>query len=185
MAPEGGVRRKWQGQKPLIFMRFHEVSLGNQHKIWSKQHNGKVRLDVEWLIEGEPFRVRLIVRWNPETKCFDYLLTNLHPDRYTISIICLGYKLRWQVELLFKEWKSYTNLHKFDTEKETISEALIWASLSSSAIKRFLAHAAAHLLEVVISTRKASIPSAYDLPPLFRALRDGDGPWYRRAFKAR
>src|SRR2546426_10846993 len=37
-----GVRRKWQGQKPLIFMRFHGVSLGNQHKIWSKQHNGKV-----------------------------------------------------------------------------------------------------------------------------------------------
>src|SRR2546430_11019997 len=35
------------------------------------------------------------------------------------------------------------------------SEALIWASLSSSAIKHFLAHAAEHLLEVVISTRKA------------------------------
>jgi hypothetical protein len=139
---------------------------------------------VEWLIEGEPLRVRLIVRWNPETTCFDYLLTNLHHDKYIISIICLGYKLRWQVELLFKEWKSYTNLHKFDTEKETISEALIWASLSSSAIKRFLAHAAEHLLEVVISTRKASMPSAYDLPELFRALRYGDGPWYRRAFKA-
>jgi hypothetical protein len=138
-------------------------------------------LDVEWLIEGEPFRVRLLVRWNPETKCFDYLLTNLHQDRYPISIICLGYKLRWQVELLLKEWKSYTNLHKFDTEKETISEALIWASLSSSAIKRFLAHAAEHLLEVVISTRKASMPSAYDFPELFRALRYGDGPWYRRA----
>src|SRR5439155_13623382 len=40
-------------------------------------------LDVEWLIEGEPFRVRLLVRWNPETKCFDYLLTNLHQERYT------------------------------------------------------------------------------------------------------
>src|SRR5213080_558030 len=46
-------------------------------------------LDVEWLIEGEPFRVRLLVRWNPEAKCFDYLLTNLHQDRYTINIICL------------------------------------------------------------------------------------------------
>src|SRR5438445_412567 len=34
------------------------------------------------------------------------------------------------------------------------------------------------------STRKASMPSAYDLPELFRALRHGDGPWYRRAFKA-
>jgi hypothetical protein len=29
-------------------------------------------------------------------------------------------------------------------------------------MKRFLAHAAEHLLEVVISTRKASMPSAYD-----------------------
>jgi hypothetical protein len=143
----------------------------------------RAELDVEWLIEGEPFRGRLIVRWNPETTCFDYLLTNLPQDRYTISIICLGYKLRWQVELLFKEWKSYTNLHKFDTEKATICEALIWASLAASAMKRFLAHAAEHLLEVVISTRKASMPSAYNLPKLFRALRYGNGPWYRRAFQ--
>jgi hypothetical protein len=144
----------------------------------------RCELEVEWLIEGEPFRVRLIVRWNPQKKCFDYLLTNLPQGRYTISMICLGYKLRWQVELLFKEWKSYTNLHKFDTEKETISEALIWASLAASAIKRFLAHAAEHLLEVVISTRKASMPSAYELPELFRSLCYGDGPWYRRAFES-
>src|SRR5207245_4733586 len=111
-------------------------------------------------------------------------LTNLTKDRYTIRILCLGYKLRWQVELLFKEWKSYTNLHKFDTAKETISEALIWASLTAAAIKRFLAHAAEHLLEVVISTRKAAMSPAYILPELFRSLRSGDGPWYRRAFKA-
>ncbi|MDH3600001.1 MAG: IS4 family transposase [Candidatus Tectomicrobia bacterium] len=144
----------------------------------------RAALEVEWLLEGEPFRLRLIVRWNPETKSFDYLLTNLPQERYTINMVCLGYKLRWQVELLFKEWKSYTNLHKFDTEKETISEALIWASLAASAIKRFLAHAAEYLLEVVISTQKASMPSAYALPELFRALRHGDGPWYRRAFNA-
>jgi hypothetical protein len=82
-------------------------------------------LAVEWRIEGEPFRVRLIVSWNPESKCFDYLLTNLSQDRYPIDIICIGYKLRWQVELLFKEWKSHTNLHKFDTEKDSIAESLI------------------------------------------------------------
>jgi hypothetical protein len=144
----------------------------------------RAELEVEWLLEGEPFRLRLLVRWNPETKSYDYLLTNLPKEKYTINMICLGYKLRWQVELLFKEWKSYTNLHKFDTEKETISEALIWASLSASAIKRFLAHAAEYLLEVVISTQKASMPSAYALPELFRALRHGDGPGYRRAFNA-
>jgi hypothetical protein len=64
------------------------------------------------------------------------------------------------MELVFKEWKSYANLHTFDTEKETIVEALVWASLAASAIKRFLAHAAEHLLEVVISTRKAAMPSS-------------------------
>jgi SAM-dependent methyltransferase len=31
------------GSKPLIFMHFHGVFLGSQHKMWSKQHNGKVR----------------------------------------------------------------------------------------------------------------------------------------------
>src|SRR5712664_2672686 len=144
----------------------------------------RAELEVEWLMEHAPFRLRLIVSWNPETKSFDDLLTNLPPSQYTLNTLCLGYKLRWQVELLFKEWKSYANLHTFDTEKETIVETLIWASLSASAIKRFLAHAAEHLLEVVISTRKAAMPSSYALPQLFRSLRHGDGPWYRRAFNA-
>jgi hypothetical protein len=103
-------------------------------------------------------------------------------NRYSLDLLLPRQSFTRQ--LLFKEWKSYTNLHKFDTEKDTIAEALIWASLAASAIKRFLAHAAEHLLEVVISTRKASMPSTYDFPGLFRALRSGDGPWYRRAFKA-
>ena len=66
----------------------------------------RCELEVEWLIEGEPFRVRLIVRWNPQKKCFDYLLTNLPQGRYTISIICLGYKLRWQVEIYQSDYDS-------------------------------------------------------------------------------
>lgn len=141
-------------------------------------------LDVEWLIEHQPFRLRLIASWNKETQAFVYLLTNLPQARYDIHKICLGYKLRWQVELVFKEWKSYANLHAFDTENEHIAEALIWASLAASALKRFLAHAAEHLLEVVVSTRKAAMTPAYVLPELFRALRYGAGPWYRRAFEA-
>ena len=144
----------------------------------------RAELEVEWRRDHEPFRLRLIVSWHPQTKSFDSLLTNLPHRRYTINMICLGYKLRWQVELLLKEWKSYANLHAFDTEKDSIAEALIWASLAASAIKRFLAHAAEHLLEVVISTRKAAMSPAYVLPALFRSLRYGDGPWYRRAFQA-
>ena len=141
-------------------------------------------LDVEWLIDHEPFRLRLIASWNKETQAFVSLLTNLPQARYDRHTICLGYKLRWQVALVFKAWKSYANLHAFDTENEHIAEALIWASLAASALKRFVAHAAEHLLEVVVSTRKAAMTPAYVLPELFRALRYGAGLWYRRAFEA-
>lgn len=143
----------------------------------------RVNLIVEWLIDGQPFRLRMIVSWNKKTKSFVYLLTNLSEERYDIDKICLAYKLRWQIELLFKEWKSYANLHTFDTTDEYIAEALIWASLAAAAVKRFLAHATEHLLQVVISTRKAAMNPAYVLPELFRALRRGDGPWLRRAFE--
>lgn len=144
----------------------------------------RVELDVEWLLDHQPLRLRLIVSWNKAKKCFVYLLTNLPKSRYNIEKICLGYKIRWQVELLFKEWKSHANLHAFDTENEYITESLIWASLTAATLKRFLAHAAEHLLAVVISTRKAAMMPAYVLPELFRSLRHGDGPWLRRAFKA-
>jgi Transposase DDE domain len=66
----------------------------------------RAELEVEWFIDGEPFRLRLIVRWNPQKKCFDYLLTNLPQERYTISIICLGYQLRWQVEIFQPHYDS-------------------------------------------------------------------------------
>ena len=55
------------------------------------------------------------------------------------------------------QWRTHLNLY----------DALL--DILGSAIKRLLAHTAEHLLEVVISTRKASMPSAYDLPELFRA----------------
>ena len=51
-------------------------------------------------------------------------------------------------------------------------------------MKRFLAYVTESLLGVVISTRKASMPSGYKLPDLFEALRYGEVPWYHRAFEA-
>jgi hypothetical protein len=141
-------------------------------------------LDVEWLMDHQPFRLRLIASWNKETQAFVSLFTNLPQARYDRHTICLGYKLRGQVELVFKEWKSSAHLHAFDTENAHRAEAVIWASLAASALQRFFAHAAEHLLAVVISPRKAAMTPADVLPELFRALRYGAGPWYRRAVAA-
>jgi hypothetical protein len=86
--------------------------------------------------------------------------------------------------LLFKEWKSYANLHAFDTTDAPSAEALIWASLAAAALKRFLAHATEPLLQVVMATRKAAMSPAYVFPELFRTLRHGDGPWFLWAVEA-
>ena len=58
----------------------------------------------------------------------------------------------YNIELLFKEWKSYANLHAFDTAKVAIVEGLIWAAIAAAVLKRFLAHMTQLLTGVPMST---------------------------------
>ncbi len=44
-----------------------------------------------------------------EKKSWTWLLTNVPPD-FSAEAIGQLYRLRWQIELLFKDWKSYANL---------------------------------------------------------------------------
>lgn len=99
-----------------------------------------------------------------------YLLTNLPADAFSTEMVGLAYRLRWQVELLFKEWKSYANLHAFVTRDQHIAEGLIWASLSAAVLKRFLAQAAQHVGQVAISTRKAAMMLGNRLVGLLRQV---------------
>src|SRR5881296_1478674 len=135
----------------------------------------RVELGVQWQIDGHPLCLRLILSWNPRTKSFCYLLTNLPAKRYPLEGICRAYKWRWQVELLFKEWKSYANLHAFDTEKAAIVEGLIWAAIAAAALKRFLAHATQLIAGVAMSTRKAAMCVMYVLSDIVQALKTAHG----------
>jgi len=134
----------------------------------------RVELGVRWEVDDHPLCLRLIVSWNPRTKSFCYCLTNLPPKRYPLEVICRAYKWRWQVELLFKEWKSYAHLHAFDTTKVAIVEGLIWTALAAAALKRFLAHMTQLLLEVPMSTRKVAMCAMPVLGAIMRALQSGD-----------
>jgi len=134
----------------------------------------RVDLVVQWQVDGHPRCLRLMISWNRRTKSFCSFLTNLPPKRYPIEVICRAYKGRWQVELLLKEWKSYANLHAFDTENPAIVEGLIWAAIAAAALKRLLAHMTQLLVKVPMSTRKVAMGAVHVLGRIVEALKTGD-----------
>jgi len=134
----------------------------------------RVDLRVPGHVDGALLCLRLVIGWNRRTKSFCYLLTNLPPQRYPLDTICRAYKWRWQVELLFKEWKSYANLHAFDTTNSALVEGLIWAAIAAAALKRFLAHMTQLLMEVPMSTRKVAMCALHVLGGVVEALKSGD-----------
>jgi hypothetical protein len=80
----------------------------------------------------------------------------------------------YNIELLFKEWKSYANLHAFDTANPTLVEGVMWAAIAAAALKRFLAPMTQLLLEVPMSTRKVAMCALQVLGDLVEALKRGD-----------
>src|SRR5262249_45402409 len=72
------------------------------------------------------------------------------------------------------EWKSYANLHAFDTENAAIVEGLIWAAIAAAALKRFLAYMTQLLAEVPMSTRKVAMCAVHVLGGIVQGLKAGD-----------
>jgi ribosome-associated translation inhibitor RaiA len=73
------------------------------------------------------------------------------------------------------EWKSYANLHAFDTANPAMVEGLIWAAIAAAALKRFLAYMPQLLAEVSMSTRKVAMCAVHILGGIVQALKTGDG----------
>ena len=148
-----------------VIKRFQNLPLKSLKSKASKYQ--ALDLDVAW--EGE-LEARVIVTWDAKNKRPRYLVSNLPRPKFTLEQICDAYRLRWQVELMFKEWKSYPSLHAFDTSKANIAEGLIWAALCAAILKRYCAHLAQRLWQVPISTRKAAMSLHHVLSNIFHAL---------------
>lgn len=135
--------------------RLHEQRLKDvRHKLSKLQC---VDLMVRFGTEADGFICRLVVHPNLRgDNTPRYLLTNLDSTVFGAEQISDGYRLRWQIELLFKEWKSHANLHAFDTANANIAEGLIWASLCAATLKRYCAHMTQRIARVAISTRKVA-----------------------------
>jgi len=131
---------------------------------------GVMDIDISWPYKGGVLEARLIVSRLPKGKTLGYLLTNLPREDFSVAEVVDAYRLRWQIELMFKEWKSHANLHAFDTSNPYIAEGLIWMSLCVALLKRYCAHMTQQLLAVPISTQKVAMCIRHVLTDIFRTL---------------
>ena len=91
---------------------------------------------------GHVHKLRFVAIWNRRKKEHTYFITNLPPEKVSLADIGKLYRLRWQVELTFKELKSFTGLKKFLTGNEHIVEGFVWAALISMLLRRFIVSSA-------------------------------------------
>ena len=132
-----------------------------------------VDLDVAWGEGEKALGLRLLARWNRDEGCHALLVTNLPRSRFRAEQVGQLYRLRWQVELLFKEWKSYANLPAFDTSNAGMAEGLIGTAIAASALKRYLARMTQALRGGEVSTRKVAMGARHGLGEVFRVLARG------------
>lgn len=153
---DGSEIKRWQG-RPLKSLKT------------AMAREKAVDLEVSWS-GTDKLDARLIVTWDKKNKRLRYLVTNLPREDFSLEQVGDAYRLRWQVELLFKEWKSYANLHAFDTRNAALAEGLIWASICAAILKRFLAHATERVFRVATSTRNVAMCVRGLLFELFDAM---------------
>jgi hypothetical protein len=134
----------------------------------------KLKQNLELLVEfpkrwplKRALRLRLIILHVPEKRSWTWLLTNV-PDDIDAETIGTLYRLRWHIELAFKDWKSDANLHGFQSENRHIVEGLIWASLCAAFLKRAIAHWVQLATGKRISVRLAAMSGAQLMPLLAR-----------------
>jgi Transposase DDE domain len=158
------VRAAWIDGKRIPLTK--PVRLG---RLVAQNANRRMDLDVEYERGKRLVGFRVVVLPGNE-KTMTRLCTNLPRTPFSVDLVAKLYRFRWQVELLFKEWKSYANLHKFDTANKHIAAGLIWASLCAAALKRFLGHAAQLVGGVAMSTRRVAMCARHVLGSLVEAL---------------
>lgn len=134
-------------------------------------------MSVKWEKYENTFRV--IQFFDRKTRTKGYLMTNLAREQFNAKKVLSLYGLRWQVELFFKELKSYCSLKKCNTVDPNIIKSLIYCSILTLLINRYVTFSVSFAYRRILSTQKVCRSSTCWLPKcltsIFGATLDLDG----------
>jgi len=149
--------RLWRGRsKPVVGLNLRDAVVGLQREV--------LDVDVEVgfdrrVYDGKRRRDRHVFRvvgvFDDETRTYHLFMTNVPANRLEGSDIAKTYRLRWQIELLFKELKQHYRLDQIPSGKKVVVEALIFAAI--------LTLVASHVL---LDAARRRLPTGRTIPPL-------------------
>ncbi len=113
-----GLSPKYQG-KPFSQIQFKRKRKQVLEFITEKSHQGQV------------LRYRVLGFWNPRERIYHWYITNLKVPAQTLYPL---YRLRWQVELIFKGAKQSLHADRMTTNCSNIIESLLLASLAAQLV---------------------------------------------------
>ena len=135
--------RQWRGRNmPLVGERLRDVIARVKREVLDVEVEVVFRRR-EYLGRrtGARRTLRLVGVRNTDTGRYHLYVTNIPPDRLSAEDIARVYTSRWQIELLFKEMKSYYRLGDVPSRKPHIVEALLYATLTTLIVSRRLLQA--------------------------------------------
>lgn len=78
---------------------------------------------------GDSLPRRSVGVWDAEHGEYHLYVMNVSAERLTAEELAEPYSLRWQIELTFRELKSYYALDQITMTKAEVVKSLLWASL--------------------------------------------------------
>jgi hypothetical protein len=92
----------------------------------SRKKGNIIEVIIEKIHQGNTLNYRAIGFWNPVEKDYHWYITNLTAAAYLIYPL---YRLRWQIELIFKACKNSLNANQITSCNANIIENLLLASI--------------------------------------------------------
>lgn len=74
---------------------------------------------------------------------WELVMTNLPADQLSVKEAIVLYRSRWQIELLFKRWKSICLIDELDGRNDVVTMVRFWARLCAAIIQHWLTVSAA------------------------------------------